>query len=250
MKFVSWNVNGFRSVLEKGFEDFFTSADADIFALQETKLQPEQAKFAPDGYFRYFSSAQKKGYSGTAVYTKVEPTNVKYGIDGKYSDEGRLITLEYDNFYFIDSYTSNSQQELKRLAYRMEFEDDLREYMTELNKTKPVVLTGDLNVAHAEIDLKNPKTNVGNPGFSYEERAKMSELLSVGFTDTFRYFYPDKTDAYTWWSYMFKAREKNTGWRIDYFITSDSLKDKLRDSVIYSDVFGSDHCPVGLEIDL
>lgn len=250
MKFVSWNVNGFRAVLEKGFENFFTSADADIFALQETKLQPEQAKFAPDGYFRYFSSAQKKGYSGTAVYTKVEPTNVKYGIDGKYSDEGRLITLEYDNFYFIDSYTPNSQQELKRLAYRMEFEDDLREYMTELNKTKPVVLTGDLNVAHAEIDLKNPKTNVGNPGFSYEERAKMSELLSAVFTDTFRYFYPDKTDAYTWWSYMFKAREKNTGWRIDYFITSDSLKDKLRDSVIYSDVFGSDHCPVGLEMDL
>lgn len=250
MKFVSWNVNGFRAVLEKGFEDFFTSVNADIFALQETKLQPEQAKFAPDGYFRYFSSAQKKGYSGTAVYTKSEPISVKYGIDGKYSDEGRLITLEYDNFYFIDSYTPNSQQELKRLAYRMEFEDDLREYMTELNKTKPVVLTGDLNVAHAEIDLKNPKTNVGNPGFSYEERAKMSELLSAGFTDTFRYFYPDKTDAYTWWSYMFKAREKNTGWRIDYFITSDSLKDKLRDSVIYSDVFGSDHCPVGLEIDL
>lgn len=250
MKFVSWNVNGFRAVLEKGFEDFFTSVDADIFALQETKLQPEQAKFAPDGYFRYFSSAQKKGYSGTAIYTKSEPMNVKYGIDGKYSDEGRLITLEYDNFYFIDSYTPNSQQELKRLAYRMEFEDDLREYMTELNKTKPVVLTGDLNVAHNEIDLKNSKSNVGNPGFSYEERAKMSELLSAGFTDTFRYFYPDKTDAYTWWSYMFKAREKNTGWRIDYFITSDSLKDKLRDSVIYSDVYGSDHCPVGLEIEL
>ena len=250
MKFVSWNVNGFRAVLEKGFEDFFTSVDADIFALQETKLQPEQAKFAPDGYFRYFSSAQKKGYSGTAVYTKSEPINVEYGIDGKYSDEGRLITLEYDNFYFINSYTPNSQQELKRLAYRMEFEDDLREYMTELNKTKPVVLTGDLNVARTEIDLKNPKTNVGNPGFSYEERAKMSELLSAGFTDTFRYFYPDKTDAYTWWSYMFKAREKNTGWRIDYFITSDSLKEKLRGSVIYSDVYGSDHCPVGLEIEL
>ncbi len=250
MRFVSWNVNGFRAVLEKGFEEFFNSVDADIFALQETKLQPEQAKFMPDGYFRYLSSAEKKGYSGTAVYTKAEPIDVKYGIDGKYSDEGRLITCEYDNFYFVCSYTPNSQQELKRLAYRMEFEDDLRVYLTELNKSKPVVLCGDLNVARSEIDLKNPKTNIGNPGFSYEERAKMSQLLSSGFIDTFRYFYPDKTDAYTWWSYMFKAREKNTGWRIDYFITSNDLGDKLRDSLIYSEVYGSDHCPVGLEIEL
>lgn len=250
MKLVSWNVNGFRAVLEKGFADFFESVNADIFAIQETKLQPEQAKFAPDGYYRYLSSAEKKGYSGTAVYAKKEPINVFYGIDGKYSDEGRLITLEYEDFYFICSYTPNSQQELKRLAYRMEFEDDLRAYMTELNTKKPVILTGDLNVARTERDLKNPKTNVGNPGFSYEERAKMHELLSAGFTDTFRYFYPDKTDAYTWWSYMFKAREKNTGWRIDYFITSESLNEKLRDAMIYSDVYGSDHCPVGLEIDL
>ena len=248
MKFVSWNVNGFRAVLEKGFEDFFTSADADIFALQVTKLQPEQAKFAPDGYFRYFSSAQKKGYSGTAVYTKVEPTNVKYGIDGKYSDEGRLITLEYDNFYFIDSYTPNSQQELKRLAYRMEFEDDLREYMTELNKTKPVVLTGDLNVAHAEIDLKNPKTNRMNAGFTDQEREKFQTLLDAGFIDTFRYFYPEQENIYSWWSYRFKAREKNAGWRIDYFLASERLADKLSGAKIHTEIFGSDHCPVEVTI--
>ncbi len=250
MKFVSWNVNGFRAVLEKGFADFFTAADADIFAIQETKLQPEQAKFAPMGYLRYFSSAEKKGYSGTAVYTKHEPIDVRYGIDGKYTDEGRLITLEFDEFYFVNSYTPNSRYELKRLPYRMEYEDDLREYLTGIAENKPVILAGDLNVARNELDLKNPKSNIGNPGYSYEERAKISELLSSGFTDTFRFFYPDKADAYTWWSYMFNSREKNVGWRIDYFITSESLNDKLADAEIYSDIYGSDHCPIGLSINL
>ncbi|MGN1408693.1 MAG: exodeoxyribonuclease III [Eubacteriales bacterium] len=250
MKLVSWNVNGFRAVIGKGFAEFFDSADADIFSIQETKLQPEQAEFEREGYFRYLSSAVKKGYSGTAVYTKIKPDEVYYGIDGKYSDEGRLITLEFPAFFLVNSYTPNSQHELKRLDYRMEFEDDLRHYLTALDKTKPVILCGDLNVARNEIDLKNPKNNVGNPGFSNEERGKISELLGAGFTDTYRYFYPDKADMYTWWSYMFKAREKNIGWRIDYFITSASLNDKLKDAVIYTDVMGSDHCPVGLEIEL
>ncbi len=250
MKLVSWNVNGFRAVLNKGFSDFFDSVNADIFSIQETKLQPEQAEFEREGYYRYLSSAEKKGYSGTAVYTKLKPDAVYYGIDGKYSDEGRLITLEFPEFYHITSYTPNSQHELKRLDYRMTFEDDLREYMKALDKSKPVILCGDLNVAKEEIDLRYPKNNVGNPGFSDEERAKIRALLDSGFTDTYRYFYPDKTDAYTWWSYMFKAREKNNGWRIDYYITSCRLRNKLAAAEIYSDIMGSDHCPVGLTINL
>ena len=249
MRFVSWNVNGFRAVLTKGFDAFFDAADADIFALQETKMQPGQASFERDGYLQFYSSAEKKGYSGTAVFTRREPLSVAYGIDGLYSDEGRLITLEYEDFYFLNSYTPNAQHELARLDYRMQYEDDLRTYMKMLDQTKPVVLCGDLNVARLEIDLKNPKTNVGNPGFSNEERAKACELLEAGFTDTFRHFYPDRTGAYTWWSYMFKAREKNTGWRIDYFIVSNRFVPRLTDAKIYADVLGSDHCPVGLELD-
>jgi len=248
MRFVSWNVNGFRAVLEKGFGDFFDSVNADIFAIQETKMQEGQAAFEREGYHVYASYAEKKGYSGTMVFTKTEPKSVMYGIDGKYSDEGRLVTLEFEDFWFINSYTPNAQKELARIGYRMEFEDDLRAYMAELDKTKPVVLCGDLNVAREEIDLKNPKSNVGNPGFSNEERSKACELLDAGFTDTFRHFYPDKTGAYTWWSYMFKAREKNTGWRIDYFIVSDRFVPRLNDALIYADIMGSDHCPVGLEL--
>ena len=250
MKLVSWNVNGFRSCLTKGFGDFFDSVDADIFCIQETKMQPDQAEFSREGYTAFFSSAVKKGYSGTAIFTRIAPISVKYGVDGKYSDEGRLITLEFDSFYLVNSYTPNVQRELARIDYRMEFEDDLRAYLSELDKVKPVILCGDLNVAHNEIDLKNPKSNIGNAGFSYEERGKMDELLGAGFCDSFRYLYPDKTDAYTWWSYMFKSRERNVGWRIDYFITSDRAKEQIREAVIYADVMGSDHCPVGLTIAL
>lgn len=247
-KLISWNVNGFRAALGKGFADFFAAENADIFSLQETKMQPGQADFDHPGYFAYYSSAVKKGYSGTAVFAKEEPDNVFYGIgsDAKYTDEGRLITLEYPGFYLVNSYTPNVQRELTRMDYRMEFEDDLRAYLGGLSEKKPVILCGDLNVAHREIDLKNPKTNVGNAGFTVEERGKMTELLGAGFTDTFRYLYPDRTDAYTWWSYMHKARERNIGWRIDYFIVSDRLRESLRDAVIYADVTGSDHCPVGL----
>ena len=250
MKLVSWNVNGFRSCLTKGFGDFFDSVDADIFCIQETKMQPDQAEFSREGYTAFFSSAVKKGYSGTAIFTRIAPISVKYGVDGKYSDEGRLITLEFDSFYLVNSYTPNAQRELARIDYRMEFEDDLRAYLSELDRSKPVILCGDLNVAHNEIDLKNPKSNIGNAGFSYEERGKMDELLGAGFCDSFRYLYPDKTDAYTWWSYMFKSRERNVGWRIDYFITSDRAKEQIREAVIYADVMGSDHCPVGLTIAL
>jgi len=251
-KLISWNVNGFRSVLGKGFADFFAAENADIFSIQETKMQPGQAEFDHPGYFAYYSSAVKKGYSGTAVFTKAEPDNVFYGIggEGRYSDEGRLITLEYPAFYLVNSYTPNAQRELTRLDYRMVFEDDLRGYLTALSEKKPVVLCGDLNVAHNEIDLKNPKTNVGNAGFTNEERGKMTELLAAGFTDTFRYLYPDRIGAYTWWSYMFKSRERNTGWRIDYFIVSDSIRSSVSDALIYADVMGSDHCPVGLLLDL
>lgn len=247
MRLISWNVNGFRAVLGKGFGEFFDSIDADIFAVQETKMQPDQASFEREGYTAYYSSAVKKGYSGTAVFTRKEPVAVFYGIDGKYSDEGRLITLEFDDFFFLNSYTPNAQRELARIDYRMEYEDDLRAYMTKLDQSKPVILCGDLNVARLEIDLKNPKSNVGNPGFSDEERSKAYELLQAGFTDTYRHFYPDKTGAYTWWSYMFKSREKNIGWRIDYFIVSNRFVPMLKDAVIYPDVMGSDHCPVGLE---
>lgn len=250
MKFISWNVNGFRACLGKGFEDFFRSADADFFCLQETKMQPGQADFHPDGYFEYWYSAEKKGYSGTAVFAKREPLSVKYGIGIPYHDtEGRAITLEYEDFYLLCVYTPNAQRELARLSYRMEWEDALRGYIKELDAVKPVVYCGDLNVAHEEIDLKNPKTNHKSAGFSDEERGKFTELLSGGFTDTFRKLYPDKVE-YSWWSYMMKAREKNVGWRIDYFVVSDRLFSKVRDSYILSDVMGSDHCPVGLELEI
>lgn len=249
MKFVSWNVNGFRAVLGKGFADIFKEIDADFFALQETKMQVGQADFKPDGYFDYWYSAEKKGYSGTAIFAKKEPIYVAYGISGKHTDEGRVITLEYDKFYFVNAYVPNAQDGLRRLDYRMSFEDDMREYLLALDMKKPVIYCGDLNVAHEEIDLKNPKTNVGNPGFSDEERAKMTELLGAGFIDTYRYKNPD-TVKYSWWSYRMKARERNVGWRIDYFVISKSLTDKIRTTEILNDVYGSDHCPVLLEIDL
>lgn len=251
MKFISWNVNGIRACMQKGFMDFFDSQDADIFCLQETKLQAGQIDFSPQGYHSYWNYADKKGYSGTAVFTKQEPVAVTYGMGiDKHDHEGRVITLEFENFYFVTVYVPNSKRELLRLDYRMEWEDDFRAYINSLNKKKPVVFCGDLNVAHKEIDLKNPKTNHQNAGFTDQEREKMTLMLDSGYTDTFRYFYPDVTGVYSWWSYMFKSREKNAGWRIDYFITSDSLNDKLVDAKIYTDVFGSDHCPVGLEIDL
>lgn len=246
MKFITWNVNGFRACLKKGFEDFFYREDADIFCIQETKMKPDQADFAPEGYIKYFNSAERAGYSGTAVFTKTEPLNVTFGLDGEHTDEGRVITCEYENFFFVCCYTPNAQNELKRIDYRMEFEDAMRAYLIKLDKTKPVVYCGDLNVAHNEIDLKNPKTNVGNPGFSDQERGKMTELLASGFSDAYRTLYPDKTDAYTWWSYRFNARAKNVGWRIDYFIVSQRFMEKISDCVIYADVPGSDHCPVGL----
>lgn len=249
MKFVSWNVNGFRACLQKGFTDFFKGVDADIFCIQETKMQPGQADFVAEGYHEYYFSAEKKGYSGTAVFTKEEPISVSYGLDGEFMDEGRVITLEFDKFYFITSYTPNAQPELKRIEYRMAFEDALRTYMVKLNCNKPVVLCGDLNVAHNEIDLKNPKSNVGNPGFSYEERGKFTELLDAGFTDTYRYLYPDKTDAYSWWSYRANARAKNVGWRIDYFVISTKAKGCIKEAMIFPEIMGSDHCPVGLEVD-
>ncbi len=250
MKFISWNVNGFRACLNKGFGEFFDSADADFFCIQETKMQPEQADFSPKGYYKFFFSAVRKGYSGTAVYTKHEPLNCEYGIHSKHGDEGRVITLEYPDFYLVNCYAPNAQQGLARIDYRMSFEDDMREYLCELKAKKPVIYTGDLNVAHEEIDLKNPKQNTGNAGFSYEEREKLTELFSSGFTDSFRYLNPELTGAYSWWSYRFNARANNAGWRIDYFIVSDDIKDKIKAASIYSDVLGSDHCPVGLEIEL
>ncbi len=251
MKFISWNVNGLRACVTKGFKDFFDDIDADIFCLQETKLQEGQIDFAPEGYYAYWNYAEKKGYSGTAIFTKKEPISVQYGMGIEEHDkEGRLITLEFENFYFATVYVPNSKRELLRLDYRMIWEDDFRDYVNHLAKDKPVVFCGDLNVAHKEIDLKNPSTNHHNAGFTDEERSKMTALLESGFTDTFRYFYPDMTGAYSWWSYMFKAREKNAGWRIDYFITSKSLDDKLIDAKIHTDILGSDHCPVELEIDL
>ena len=249
MKLISWNVNGIRACITKGFYDFFKQENADIFSIQETKMQEGQADLEIDGYYRYMSSAEKKGYSGTLIYTKIKPLNVFYGIDGKYNDEGRLITLEYDNFFLVNSYTPNSQEELKRLDYRMVYEDDLRLYLNQLNQIKPVILCGDLNVAHQPIDLKNPKSNERNPGYSIEERTKMSMLLESGFTDSYRYLNPDKI-GYSWWSYRFQARQKNIGWRIDYFIVSNQIKDKMKDTYILPEVIGSDHCPVGLEIEL
>lgn len=250
MKFISWNVNGLRACVQKGFLDFFNSIDADFFCIQESKLQAGQIDLDLPGYHQYWNYAEKKGYSGTAIFAKNEPLSVSYGIDIEEHDrEGRVITLEYDNFYLVTCYTPNSQNELKRLPYRMQWEDDFREYLKTLNAKKPVVLCGDLNVAHNEIDLKNPKTNRKNAGFSDEERAKMTELLGSGFTDTFRYFYPDAEGIYSWWSYRFKAREKNAGWRIDYFITSKRINDKLKKAAIHTDVLGSDHCPVEVDIE-
>lgn len=251
MRFISWNVNGLRACVTKGFEDIFKNFDADAFCLQETKLQEGQIDFSPEGYFGYWNYAEKKGYSGTAVFTKKEPLSVKYGIGVEEHDhEGRVITLEFDNYYLITVYTPNSQDGLKRLEYRMKWEADFFDYLKELEKTKPVIFCGDLNVAHKEIDLKNPKTNRKNAGFTDEERACMSKLLENGFTDTFRLKYPDLENAYSWWSYRFNARAKNAGWRIDYFIVSEALNDKVLDAKIHSDVFGSDHCPVELEIEL
>lgn len=249
MRFVSWNVNGFRAVLGKGFAESFASFDADIFCLQETKMQPHQAEFKADGYYQYWNSAQRKGYSGTAVFTRREPISVTFGIDGKHTDEGRVITLEFDSFYFVCAYVPNAQDGLKRIDYRMQYEDDVRAYLVSLDKKKPVVYTGDLNVAHNEIDLKNPKSNIGNPGFSYEERDKLTALLGAGFKDTFRELHPTD-ERYSWWSYRFHAREKNIGWRIDYFLVSESIFDKVTAAEIHGDIYGSDHCPVSLQIDL
>lgn len=249
MKLISWNVNGLRACVQKGFLDFFHEADADIFCVQETKLQEGQIQLELEGYEQYWNYAEKKGYSGTAVFTKKTPLSVRYGIGMEEHDrEGRVITLEYENFFFVTVYTPNSQSELARLDYRMKWEDDFLAYLKSLEETKPVIYAGDLNVAHQEIDLKNPKTNWKNAGFTDEERAKFSNVLASGMIDTYRYFYPEQTGIYSWWSYRFKAREKNAGWRIDYFIVSEALKDLLQDAKIHTDILGSDHCPVELDI--
>lgn len=251
MKMISWNVNGLRACMDKGFQAFFDDIDADIFCVQETKLQEGQIDFAPTGYNCYWNYAEKKGYSGTAIFTKEKPLNVSYGMGIEEHDkEGRLITLEFDRFFFITVYVPNSQRELKRLDYRMKWEEDFRKYILTLEKLKPVIFCGDLNVAHKEIDLKNPKSNHKNAGFTDDEREKLSDILESGYTDTFRYFYPDQEGIYSWWSYMFKAKEKNAGWRIDYFISSKTLENKLIDAKIHTDIFGSDHCPVELDINL
>lgn len=251
MKLVSWNVNGLRACLKKGFQEAFDGLDADIFCLQETKLQPGQVTLELPGYEQYWNSAEKKGYSGTAVFTRLHPLSVRYGMGiDAHDHEGRLITLEFENFYFVCCYTPNSQDGLRRIDYRMAWEDDLRAYLMGLDRVKPVVYCGDLNVAHEEIDLKNPKTNRGNAGFSDQEREKMTLLLHSGFTDTFRYLYPELMGAYSWWSYRFHARENNAGWRIDYFIVSDRLMPEVGDSKIHAELFGSDHCPVELELNL
>ncbi len=251
MKLISWNVNGLRAVVNKGFMDFFKQIDADIFCIQETKMQEGQIELILEGYYQYFNSAIKKGYSGTAVFTKQKPINVNYGIGiEEHDQEGRIITAEYEKFYLVNCYTPNSKRELERLEYRMIWEDEIRKYLKKLEETKPVIYCGDLNVAHKEIDLKNPNTNHHSAGFTDEERNKMTELLEKGFVDSFRYLYPEKENCYTWWSYMMKAREKNVGWRIDYFITSNSIKNKIKESKIHSEVMGSDHCPIELDIDL
>ena len=249
MKLISWNVNGLRACLGKGFLESFAALDADIFCLQETKMQPGQAEVDLPGYCQFWNSAEKKGYSGTAVFTRVEPLSVTYGIGSAQHDcEGRAITLEFEDFFLVTCYTPNAQRELTRLGFRMEWEDELRAYLKGLDEKKPVILCGDLNVAHQEIDLKNAKSNRGNAGFTDEERAKMTELLSAGFVDSFRHLYPDQMGAYSWWSYMGKAREKNVGWRIDYFVVSERISGKINDSAIYPEITGSDHCPVGLDI--
>lgn len=249
LKLISWNVNGLRACVEKGFLDFLRDSNADAVCLQETKMQPEQADFTFPGYTVFWNSADKKGYSGTAILCKAQPIQVTYDFGADvHRHEGRVITAEFPDFYLVCCYTPNAQDGLKRLSYRMQWENDFRAYLCELDRVKPVILCGDLNVAHREIDLKNPKTNRQNPGFSDEERGKMTELLAAGFTDSFRFFYPDLENAYSWWSYRFHAREKNVGWRIDYFIVSDRLRDRLESSEIHSDVFGSDHCPVSLTL--
>ena len=262
MKLISWNVNGIRACVKKGFSEFFEEAEADIFCIQETKMQiiegqesKEQEEIINmpifDNYFKYWNSAEKKGYSGTAIFTKEKPISIKYGIGKEIHDkEGRVITLEFEKFYIVNIYTPNSKRELERLDYRQEWEDEIREYLKKLDSKKIVIMCGDLNVAHKEIDLKNPKTNHRNAGFTDEERNKMTELLDAGFTDTFRYLYPEKEGAYTWWSYMGKAREKDVGWRIDYFIVSKKVENKIKNAEIFSKIYGSDHCPVGLEIDI
>lgn len=251
MRFISWNVNGLRACLDKGFLDFFNTIDADFFCLQETKLQPEQIALELPGYHLYWNSAEKKGYSGTAIFSKYQPIAVNYGIGiDQHDHEGRVITLEMDDFFLVNVYTPNAQAELARLDYRMQWDDDFRQYLTTLNEQKPVILCGDLNVAHQEIDLKNPKTNRRNAGFTDEERQKFTKLLDTGFIDTYRYLNPEVTGVYSWWSYRFKAREKNAGWRIDYFLLSQKLKDNLIDAQIYTDILGSDHCPVGLVLDI
>ena len=250
MKLISWNVNGLRACMNKGFEDFLRASGADAFCLQETKMQREQADFVFDGYEEYWNSAEKKGYSGTAIFSKNAPLNVTYGIGIEEHDkEGRVITAEYENFYLVTVYTPNSQRELARLDYRMEWEDVFRTYLLELDKKKPVIVCGDLNVAAEEIDLKNPKTNRKNAGFTDEERAKFRELKAAGFVDTFRHLHPEEV-KYSWWSYMFKAREKNAGWRIDYFVVSERIADKVQAAEIHTEILGSDHCPVSIEIDL
>lgn len=250
MKFISWNVNGLRACVTKGFEDIFKNLDADFFCLQETKMQHGQLDLQFEGYTSYWNYAEKKGYSGTAIYSKHKPINVSYGIGVEQHDhEGRVVTLEFDSFFLVTVYTPNTQDELKRLDYRMQWETDFQAYLKTLDAKKPVIVCGDMNVAHQEIDLKNPKTNRRNAGFTDEEREKMTQLLNSGFVDTFRFLYPE-TITYSWWSYRFKAREKNTGWRIDYFLTSERLKDKITEAKIHTDIFGSDHCPVELDLNL
>ena len=250
-KMVSWNVNGIRACINKGFKEEFEKLDADIFCVQETKVQEGQVDFSPEGYSCFWNYAEKKGYSGVAIFSKEAPLSVTYGMNDAYYDtEGRVITLEFDNFFFVGCYTPNAQDGLKRIDFRMQWEDKFRQHLLQLNETKPVIFCGDLNVAHEEIDLKNPKTNRGNPGFSDEEREKFSVLLESGFTDSFRYFYPDLENEYSWWSYRFRAREKNVGWRIDYFCVSDAIKQKLKSAKIHQEIFGSDHCPVEIIIDL
>ena len=251
MKLVSWNVNGIRACLGKGFMDFFNEADADIFCLQETKVQQGQVKLNINDYYQYWNYAVRKGYSGTALFSKEKPISVVDGIGiNEHDQEGRVITAEYEKFYLVTVYTPNSQRELTRLDYRMQWEQEFRVYLKNLDTKKPVIICGDLNVAHNEIDLRNPSTNRKNAGFTDEERDKLTNLLNDGFTDSYRYLYPDKTEAYTWWSYMFRAREKNVGWRIDYFLVSNRIKENIKEATIYSDIFGSDHCPVGLDIEI
>ena len=251
MKLVSWNVAGFRAILKKGFEDFFYACDADVYCLQEVKAEDFQIEFRPKDYYCYVNSADKKGYSGTLIYTLYEPISIKYGIDiDEFDHEGRVITLEFNDYYLVNEYVPNVKRDLSRLEYRMKWEEEFKKYVKELEKKKPVVICGDFNVAHEEIDIKNAKANIGNAGFTYEERKKFTELLNCGFIDTFRYFNKDKDDAYTWWSYIGGARYRNVGWRIDYFLVSDAIINMVSDATIYSDVMGSDHCPIGIDMDL